>query len=218
MMATLEHPATVPSVPDDAPRPAGPAALPPNGFTLLELIVALTVLGFVLVALSQGIHFGLLAWGAETRLTGGNEDLDTLDNTLRHVIEGMDPGDDLDPAPFTGGREQLDCTTTLPAAAGVLPSRHMRAALLVDSEHRLVLRWQPYLHARRIGSEPAMTNTELVRGVAGIELAYWRPAGGWTGTWGSPDLPTLVRIHVRFLPGDQRHWPDIVAAPRLDRP
>ncbi len=90
----------------------------PNGFTLLELLVALTVLGFLLVGLAQGVHFGLLAWGTEVRLTSGNDDFNTLDSTLRHMIEGADPGDDLDPAPFVGSRDRLDCITALPDAAG----------------------------------------------------------------------------------------------------
>jgi general secretion pathway protein J len=197
--------------------PAPSHASSPNGFTLLELIVALTVLGFLIVALSQGIHFGLLAWSTQTRLTGSNDDLATLDNTLRHVIEGMDPGDDLDPAPFVGSRNRLECITALPTAAGVMPSRRMQAVLLVDPAHRLVLRWRPYLNAKRIGPPPLATDTELVSGVAGIDLAYWRP-GGWTNAWHTPDLPTLVRIHVQFPDGDPRRWPDIVAAPLLDRP
>ena len=46
----------------------------PNGFTLLEILVALTVLGFLLAGLAQGVHFGLLAWGTEVRLAGGNDD------------------------------------------------------------------------------------------------------------------------------------------------
>ena len=41
----------------------------PNGFTLLEVLVALTVLGFLLIGLAQGVHFGVLAWGTEVRLT-----------------------------------------------------------------------------------------------------------------------------------------------------
>jgi general secretion pathway protein J len=189
----------------------------PGGFTLLELLVALTVLGFLLVGLAQGVHFGLLTWVTEVRLTDGNEGIDTLDNTVRHVIEGADPGDDLDPAPFIGSRDSLDCITALPNATGPSRSRHIRAVLLVDANHRLVLRWRPYVRATRLGSPVASTETALLRGVSRIELAFWRPGGGWVNAWRSPDLPSLVRIRVFFPAGDRRHWPDIVAAPMLDR-
>lgn len=190
----------------------------PSGFTLLEVLVALTVLGFLLVGLSQGVHFGLLAWGTEVRLAGGNDDFNTLDTTVRHVIEGANPGDDLDPAPFVGSRNQLNCITTLPNAADPTASRSMVAALLVDADHRLVLRWRPYVHAVRLRPAPPPTETELLRGVSRIELSYWGSRGGWISAWRSADLPTLVRIRLHFPDGDPRHWPDIVAAPVLDRP
>ena len=126
-----------------------------NGFTLLELLVALTVLGFLLVGLAQGVHFGLLAWRAGVRLTNSNDDFNTLDGTLRHLIEGADPGDDLDPAPFVGSSDRLDCITALPSVGDPTGSRRMQATLLVDSRHRLVLRWLPYLHAKRVGPSAA---------------------------------------------------------------
>jgi general secretion pathway protein J len=199
-----------------ATRRLRPVVSWPNGFTLLELIIALTVFGVLLVTLSQGMHFGLLAWGSEITQITANDDFGTFDDTFRHVIESMDAGDDLDPAPFLGRTDRLACITELPVATGSLPSRHMRAELLVDSAHRLVLRWQPYLHAKRI-APTTTTDTELVRGVAGVKLEYWGPGRGWTPAWDSPELPKLVRMHVRFSAGDPRHWPDIVAAPRLDR-
>jgi general secretion pathway protein J len=189
-----------------------------NGFTLLELLVALAVLGFLLAGLAQAVHFGLLAWATEVRLSSGSDDFTTLDSTLRHLIEGADPGDDLDPAPFVGARDHLECLTALPDAAGPMLRRRMQAVLLVDGAHRLTLRWRPYLRATRLGPQPSLTETELLRGVSRMEVAFWRPGGGWVSSWNSPDLPELVRIRLEFPSGDARHWPDIVAAPLLDRP
>jgi general secretion pathway protein J len=190
----------------------------PNGFTLLEVVIALTVLGLLFVGLAQGVRFGLVAWSAEIRRTDGDDDLRTLDNTLRHVIEGMDPGDDLNPARLVATGDWLDCITVLPYASGSAPSR-MRATLRVNADHRLVLRWSPSVHARRLRPQSATpTETELLRGVSHIELAFWRPGGDWVSSWQRADLPALVRVRLRFPPGDSRHWPDIVAAPGLDRP
>jgi general secretion pathway protein J len=189
-----------------------------RGFTLLELIVALTVLGFILVGLAQGLHFGLLTWATEVRLAGRNDDFNPLDSVVRHLIEGADPGNDVDPAPFAGSRDRLRCVTGLPdprLAGGV---RRIEATLLVDANHRLVLRWRPFVHARRLGPTPALTESELLRGVSDIEVAFWAPGGNWVSSWQSPNLPRLVRVRVRLPVGDPRHWPDIVAAPLLDRP
>lgn len=187
------------------------------GFTLLELLVALAVFGFVLIALAQGTRFGLSAWATDVRLTSGNDDLNTVDATVRHVIEGMNPGDDLDPAPMSGGSDRLDCLTELPNASSAMPVRRMRAALLVDGAHQLVLRWQPYLHAVSLRPS-ATTDTVLLRDVARLRLSYWQPGGRWVGAWHGTDLPALIRVRVEFIGGDIHHWPDIVAGPRLDRP
>lgn len=187
------------------------------GFTLLELLVALVVVGFILVGLTQGMHFSLLAWGTETRLASRNTDLDTFDTMLRHVIEGADPGSDLDPAPFIGSSDRLGCITALPSA-GPTPHRRIQAILMVDGQHRLILRWRPYVHATPLKPRPAPVDTELLNDVARLRLAYWQPGGGWVSAWQSSDLPTLVRVRVSFVNGDSRHWPDIVAAPRLNRP
>jgi len=189
-----------------------------RGFTLLELIVVLTVVAFILVGLAQGLHFGLLTWATEVKLSGRNDELNPLDSAVRHLIEGADPGTDVDPAPFAGNRSQLHCLTALPNAASASGVRRIEATLLVDASHRLVLRWQPYVHARRLRPAPAISESELLRGVSDIELAFWAPGGSWVSSWRSPNLPTLVRLRVRFLPGDVRRWPDIIAATRLDRP
>jgi general secretion pathway protein J len=190
----------------------------PNGFTLIEVLIALTVLSFLFVGLAQGVHFGLLAWATEARLTNGNDDFNTLDNTLRHLIEAADPGDDLDSAPFAANGDRLDCITALPNAAGSMLGRRIQATLLVDVDHRLMLRWQPSARAIRLRAPPEPTETELLRGVSRIELAFWRPGGAWISAWRSPELPTLVRVRLHFPPGDRRHWPDIIAAPMLGRP
>jgi general secretion pathway protein J len=189
-----------------------------NGFALLELLIALTVLGLLFVGLAQGVQFGVLAWASELHATSGNDDFAAVDSALRHLIEIADPGDDLDPAAFTASRDRLDCITALPSAVGAIPGRRVQATLLVDAAHRLVLRWQPAVRAQSLHAPPVPAETELLRGVSRIELAFWRPGGDWVSAWRSGDLPTLVRIQLHFPRGDPRRWPAIVAAPVLDRP
>jgi len=120
--------------------------------------------------------------------------------------------------PFAGSRDKMQFVTVLPDVAAGLPVRHVEAGLLVDSSHRLVLRWRPWIHAVRLRPVPPPVETELLRGVQGLELAFWHPGSGWVASWRNEDLPALIRIRVLFPPGDPRQWPDIVAAPALRRP
>ncbi len=199
---------------------ASPASKPQSqcGFTLLELLVTLVVLGLLIVGLTQGMRVGLSAWRTEGRLAGTQDEFAVIDGTLRHLIQGIDPGDELDAAPFTADTTNMDFVAMLPDAVGFAPGREMQATLQVDAAHRLVLLWRPWLSAERLTAASPPTVTVLLHGVARIELAFWRPRIGWLGVWQFPDLPALIRIRLHFVAGDARRWPDIVAAPVLSPP
>ena len=186
------------------------------GFTLLEVLVALIISGFVLLGLSQGLRFGVLASSAGARISRGVDDLTTADEMIRRVVEGMDPGSVTAPAPMTGRQDRFECITALPRVKEAGTSGDIHAELMIV-DGRLVLRWRPWLHAKEVGGRPPVRETELLRGVAGISVYYWRPGGLWIDRWNDPGLPSLVRVRIRFPEGDTRRWPDIVAAPGLDR-
>jgi len=188
------------------------------GFTLLELLVTLVVLGLLIVGLTQGMRGGLFAWRTEGRLADAQDEFAVIDGTLRHLVQGIDPGDELDAAPFTADTTNMNFVATLPDAVGFAPGREMQARLQVDAAHRLVLLWQPWLSAERLSAPLPPSETVLLHGVAQIELAYWRPRVGWLAVWRFPDLPGLIRIRLHFVAGDARRWPDIIAAPVLSRP
>jgi len=191
-----------------------------DGFTLLEILVALVVLGFLMLGLTQGTRFGVAAWDRQTRTVAARGDFDAVDRALRRLIEQADPGDDTNPPRFAGSPGGLSFATQLPLAAGALPTRRADVELAVDAARRLVLRWTPNLHAARAAG-PAPQEAELLRGVDRLELSYLSPpsrGGGWSSSWKGPVLPELVRIRILFAGSDRRHWPDIVAAPLLDQP
>lgn len=190
-----------------------------GGFTLLEVLVALVVLGMLVLGLTQGIHFGLKTWASQTRTIAAHEDLDAVDRTLRRLIESMDPGSPAEAVSIDGSASSFAFPSELPDFAAALPSRRADVALGVDAAHRLVLRWTPHLHAVRLGPAPPAQQSELLRGVDHVELAYWPSGagGGWQTLWKQPLPPALVRIRLVFTEGDKRHWPDIIAAPIRDR-
>ena len=184
------------------------------GFTLLELLVGLVVLGFILAGLTQGVSYGLRASSAQARLVDGRGELDAVDRALRRLLAEADPGNSHDPPLLQGGPARLAFVSTLPAAvAGA--GQEADIALGVDGAHRLMLHWTPHLHAQRIGPPPAPQEAELLRGVDHLEIAYW--LNGWQSSWTRATLPELIRVRIVFGADDPRHWPDIVAAPLRQR-
>jgi general secretion pathway protein J len=179
-----------------------------GGFTLLELLVALVVFGFLLAGLGQGVHFGLQAWTRQTRTIDARDGLDAVDRALRGLITRLDPDAEV------GGRAHaLAFTSDLPLMANS-PTRAADLLLLVDARHRLVLRWLPHLHAQRLGPPPPPRDEVMLEEVERVDIAYWATSGTWVDRWTDRTAsPALIRVGLVFAPGDPRHWPDLVAAP-----
>jgi general secretion pathway protein J len=186
-----------------------------SGFTLLELLVALVVFGLLMAGLAQGVRFGLTAWGAQSRMIARDADLDAVERVLRRLLDGVEPGRPVDPPNIVGTAASLAFTSDLPeGAAGTASERHADILLRV-ADARLVLRWVPHLHVRRLAPPPAPVETELLHGIDRLDLAYWDEGGQWRTAWRDRTPPRLIRLRLRFAPGDPRHWPDIVVAPRV---
>lgn len=185
------------------------------GFTLLELLVALAVLGLLVTGLAEGVRFGAVAWQVAQRGGTGATELEPADRALRRLIAEADPAGG--PQGFTGFAHTLAFATRLPAALAAGAPPEVEVGLGVDARHRLVLRWTAAPHARPLAPRPVPRETVLAEHVAALDLAYARPpaeGGGWVASWSAARPPLLVRLALRFAEGDARHWPDIIAAPR----
>ncbi|HVJ51884.1 MAG TPA: prepilin-type N-terminal cleavage/methylation domain-containing protein [Aliidongia sp.] len=190
------------------------------GFTLIEILIGLVVLGLLMAGLSQGVRYGLKARDAQSRLVGQRDGLDALDRALRQLIGQMPIGKTPSEAHFHGSDDHLDFVTVLPEAAA-LDTRRADAALLVDN-HRLVLRWSPHRHEQSFADLPAETETELLSGLDHVEFSYAYAIGtngqtdGWRREWPGPMPPDLVKIHFVFTQKDRLQWPDMIVARALD--
>jgi len=195
------------------------------GFTLLEILVALVVLGFLLVGLHQGTRAGFTLWDAQTRRAAATEELDATQRTLRTLLTGIPilPVSARDVAPsaiaLQGNADRVIFVSDLPTGLGT--TRFADVAIERKGE-RLVLTWVAHRHEKPLAPE-ALTETELLHGTEKLELAYFGAVlperlPHWHTQWSGPILPLLIRVRVRFAAGDLRRWPDLVAAPQLAAP
>ena len=194
-----------------------------RGFTLLEMLVGLMVLGILVVGLAQGVRTGLTLWKAELRRVAETADLDAAARIVRTLLTEMQPPSayslvpEGQPPDTTDYADHLSFVGDLPTGLGGT----QRVDITLELRRgRLVLRWAPHRHEVSSAPPPAPTETELVRAVDHLELAYWgRPSPGvpegWQQQWAGPELPELIRVRLAFGKGDTRRWPDLIAAPQL---
>jgi general secretion pathway protein J len=194
-----------------------------QGFTLLELMVMLVVLGLLMVALAQGTRLGLRTRRLDAGTQAASAELEATARLVRQLIARAAPGDTTTQDPsFVGTPHGAAFITSVPAGLDAASATEAEVSLTVDAGHRLELLWQPH-YRRWIIPRPPPRAATLVNGVDHLDLAYWqsRPdsaAGTWLATWTAPNLPTLVRVRLVFPTGDSRHWPDIVVAPMRQAP
>ena len=175
------------------------------GFTLLELLVAVALLGLLTVIAYGGVRFGSLSWTHAERNRTADADQAAIVRVLRQALANAYPGyasaNPADPTvAFSGAAEQLTLLTPLPDAIepGVMAVRRFRLA----EDGTLVMDWRLDLPAADGESAPFRT-TPLAGGIARLRFSYFGPSlnpldpASWFDQWtGMRGLPELVRVQA----------------------
>jgi general secretion pathway protein J len=195
-----------------------------SGFTLLEVLVVLVVLGLLVLGLTQGVRAGIALWSAQTGRLSETSELDAAARILRTVLTGITVSPSGVGNPGATGNREIEGQADSLALIGDLPDglgASRRAEIRIEMRQgNLVLRWTPRRHELSTAAPPDPIETELIRGVERLNLAYWGApspgqVSGWQTQWDGPGAPELVRLRLGFAKGDRRRWPDLIAAPRL---
>lgn len=194
------------------------------GFTLVEVLVALTLMSFLGVALFGSLRFGVLAWERGTTHADAADRILVTQSFLRQVVAESYPlylREDPTKArvDFDGAAASLSFLTTSPAALGA------------GGRARVTLSGRPgpggtdlVMSARQELSSAGAAGSEriLVPDIEALELSYFGIARGdriatWHDRWtGQLALPQLVRIRVTYPgQGGARLWPELLVAPRI---
>lgn len=186
------------------------------GFTLLEVLVVVAVMGLVLALLAQTVQIGVHAMNAFQGRVRAQVDFEPVEQALRRMVERMDPGIYPQPPLLRGTAASFVFTTELPDAA---TGGSMAADIRLEAAGgQLRVEWAPHGRGVAFASPPPPRRTVLLDAVARLELAYAPKgaAGAWRDRWAAEELPGLVRIHVVPAAGNA-NWPAIVARPLRER-
>lgn len=193
-----------------------------GGFTLLEVIIVLVVLGFLMIGLTQGVRVGLGLWHAQSRRVDQTAELDAAARVLRNLLTAIPvlpaaSSSTANGSAMSGSADHFTFPGDLPTALGAVQRCDVTLAL---HGNRLMLSWVPHRHEATTAPPPRPTESELVGAVTRLELAYWGTKSpdqppGWRASWEGPESPQLIRVRLRFGKSDQRRWPDLIVASQL---
>src|SRR5258706_5255714 len=130
-----------------------------GGFTLLGLLIVITILGLIMAALTSGVRFAGQAWQTHQRRSAGQADLDAVQHVLRELmISGRS---------FEGNGTSLSFVNSMPEA---LARGGLYDIDLHTDGDQLVLVWGPHFKGPK---EAKITETVLAKGVTGLDLSYF---------------------------------------------
>lgn len=203
-----------------------------DGFTLVELLVAITLLGLLMSALFGGLQLGARAWETGQTRVEASSRLQVVQQFIRTRLEEAVPvfltdrrGDER--VAFRGQPDQVSFVGTLPEVAGGGLHQFTLGLSEDDGEgHNLSLAWRRFMVDEEgvLVPGPVAGRRNLMTGIAGLSFAYYGftaddGAPAWHESWGEPDLmPTLVRLAVGYGEGDPRTWPELAVRPMIERP
>jgi general secretion pathway protein J len=197
------------------------------GFTLLELLIALTLVGLLSTLVFGGVRLASRAWEKSDTRAEDAADQWSVEHVLRHAITAAYPGfasrDRHDPTlAFNGEARSLALLAPLPwaLAAGVIA--RMRFYLTGDKPaQRLVLAWRLDLPAADAETDLPEQEVVLLDRVRALGFAYFGAlepgqAPVWQHRWAEQStLPQLVRVHLERSDPALPVWPDLIAAPQV---
>lgn len=197
------------------------------GFTLVELLVGLSLLAMLSTLLFGGFRFGLRAWEVGSARLESGDAVATAQGLLRRQLSEAQPvltgaPAEATPVLFSGGADGITFVSPLPAHRGIGGFQVFELGLRErDATNHLMLRWHLYRADAVAPTFNPKDESVVLADVAAIAISYYgRPTDGaprqWLDRWdGRFGLPELVRLRVAFPAGDDRSWPDLVVAPRL---
>lgn len=182
-----------------------------RAFTLLELLIALGIVGVLLAVAFAGLRIGLTAWQRGEDHAEADQHVRSLMLTLASALDGAHPyrgprGE----APervllFEGTLDRVALVTQTPPLPSPAPIAFTAVVIALDAgepaglvvRQRVLPNWNPFTEAETVLHDPAVT---------ALALRYLDADGVWQETWdaaASRSLPLAVSADITL----ERHGP-----------
>jgi general secretion pathway protein J len=200
-----------------------------RGFTLLEMIIGITLLGFILVLLYGGLRLSIRSWDSGNQRVESTTRQTIVSDFLRRLLTQTYPlqwkqDDGKKTLAFAGEADNLSFAGPIPARLGTGGIYLLELKGVKDIEDsELHLQWRlpdPKVNKFDFPGGPDDTDqAHLAKGLEKIEFAYFGAENkdddpAWHDEWHSDTLlPQLIRLRLTGKAGEV--WPEIVVTPKV---
>jgi general secretion pathway protein J len=197
------------------------------GITLIETLVALSILSLISIFLFSGLRTSSALWSRYEDRSNQISRIVMAQDLLRDLIEQTYPAmpkttDGNARVMFEGTAQGMEFITTLPQH--VSPGGLHRVRLARDGSDAVTFAWappdeDPLAPTTRVG--PSASRIKLIEKAREFKLTYYgRQEGeqdrGWHDDWTAQRaLPELIKISLK-LPDNESAWPPQIIAPQID--
>ena len=197
-----------------------------RGFTLLEILIAITLFAILMAALFGGLRLGTRVWEVSGQRLEQESQLLVVRRFLEQRLEEALPvivatGASDDHLTFGGELKRLRLTSTMPASLGdgiFFLNLSIRQRPGQGQASDLVLAWHPW----PVGEVAESRERVLLNDIASLSISYFGRFDRdetrlWHDQWeGQQSLPELIQLRLEFPAGDQRQWQPLFVSPRID--
>ena len=182
------------------------------GFTLMELMIALSIVGVLLAIAFGGLRMGIVAWSrGEERAEVQQHDRGLSQIVVRTLGATYPYRGPLGDAPekrllFRGEEQRIELVSQTPAFPSPIPTAFTAVVLALedDAQGRALVVRQRLLPNR----EPFTKATVVLRDpmIQGLEFSYLSAEGTWADTWDADNekkLPSAIRVRFATMRGDR---------------
>lgn len=191
-----------------------------RGFTLMEMMIAMALVGMALTIAFSALRFASRSWERTDALGSELDQLRIASSVVRRQLnqaQAIRPDEARRDLMFSGGPHSLEFVAPAPVQGGRLSGLYRYRFRFVDEEQgkALWLDYRPWLPGEDPGWQGELSTSLLVSGLQDGEFAYHADTSSsgeprWQAVWDKPErLPAMVRMMLQ-LPERSTPWPDLV--------
>ncbi len=192
-----------------------------RGFTLMEMMIAMALIGMALTIAFAALRFASRSWERTDELGGELDQLRIACNVVRRQlsqIQPIKPDEAKRNLLFQGGGLWLEFVAPSPVQDGRLAAFYRyRLRFVSEAQGKaLLLEYRPYLPGDDPGWQEEVDSSLLLTGLQAGRFSYFKTTpqqeSGWQALWDVPErLPGMVRMELQ-LPEQSAPWPALVVA------